>query len=128
MELPGRADVDGANPADGARALVHSHTPARGVPVTGRTAWLRGAGPVGVLFGDRPRNTTPQQSHRLQTERELLAIVGSSDVQAAQLRDAVEPVADRVSVGEQARRGRRKVTVEFEVRCERRNKLGLVLL
>ena len=50
-----------------------------------------------------------EHAHRLQTEAEALAAVGRGDVQPAEVAHALEPVADRVPVGEQARRrsGRR---------------------
>ena len=60
---------------------------------------------AGARLGGRPaRRGDPQHPHRLEPERQLLAPVGGGDVEAGQLADALEAVADRVAVGDQPRR------------------------
>ena len=48
------------------------------------------------------RRGDPEHAHRLQAERQLLAAVGRGDVEAGELAHALEPVADRVAVGDRA--------------------------
>ena len=57
-----------------------------------------------------------------------LAAVGRRDVEAAQLLHALEPVADRVAVGEELRGRLRDVAVGLEERLEREHEVGVVLL
>src|SRR5689334_610981 len=44
--------------------------------------------------------------HRLETERELLPPVARGDIEPGQLTNPLKPVADRVAMGEEPRRGR----------------------
>src|SRR6187402_65316 len=55
-----------------------------------------------------------QHPHRLESEAQPLAAIGRADVEAGQLAHALEPVADRVPVGEEllARRRHRAVAGE----------------
>ena len=69
-----------------------------------------------------------EDAHRLQAEAELLAALGGAQVVAAELADALEPVADRVAVGEEGLGGRGDVAVVVEVGLDGGDQLGLVLL
>ena len=64
----------------------------------------------------------------LQPEREALATVGRGDVERGQLAHPLEPVADRVAMGEEAFGRASDVAVGVEEGFERAHQLGLVLL
>src|SRR5690242_19953610 len=112
------------SPARGARAMISTagcpfiartlpgHPSALGPALVSRTAWWR----------------DPQDPHRLEAQRQLLAAVGGGDVQAGQLPHALEPVADRVAVGERAGGGGVHVGVAFQEGGKRAEQVGLVLL
>src|SRR6185312_9296045 len=82
-----------------------------GVP---RDAAAPGAGLRGRSAGGRDA----EHAHRLQAEAELLAAVGGGDVEPGQVAYALEPIADRVSVREEALRGAGDVAVGVEERLE----------
>src|ERR1700761_6144261 len=69
-----------------------------------------------------------EDAHRFEPEAELLAALGRGDVVAAELAHALQPVADRVAVGEELFGGRGDVAVVVEVGLDRGDQLGLVLL
>ena len=69
-----------------------------------------------------------EHAHRFEAEAELLAALGRGDVVAAELAHPLQPVADRVAVGEELFGGGGDVAVVVEVGLDRRHQLGLVLL
>ena len=71
---------------------------------------------------------TPSTRIAFRPEAEALAAVGRVDVEAGQLLHALEPVADRVAVGEELLVGRGHRAVVGEERLERQHQLGAVLL
>ena len=80
------------------------------------------------LVGGAAGRGDAEHAHRLEAEREALAAVGRADVELGQLADAVEAVADRVAVGEEALGGPGDAAVGVEEGLERADQLGLVLV
>ena len=95
-----------------------------------RSLCPRGTRPASVPLSwvGPPGADDAEHAHRLEAEREALAAVGRGHVERGQLLHALEPVADRVAVGEEALGGPRDVAVGVEERLERADQLGLVLL
>src|SRR4051794_11679893 len=79
----------------------------------GRVRWVtstaprHAATPRTVLRGRAAAGGDAEHAHRLEAEAELLAAVGGSDVQAGELADALEAVADGVAGGGKAPGGGR---------------------
>ena len=69
-----------------------------------------------------------EQAHGLETQRQLLAVVGLADVEPGEFGDAVEPVPDGVAVGKERRRRGGEVAVEIEIGGNGAHQFGLVLL
>ncbi len=63
-----------------------------------------------------------QHAHGLEAQAELLAPVGGADVEPRELAHALEAVADRVAVREEALRGAGDVAVGVEERLDRRRR------
>ena len=101
--------------------MRESSAPPPGPP---RDAPAAGAG----LGGGAAGGGDAEHAHRLEAEAELLAAVAGADVEAAELADALEAVADRVAVREEALGGAGDVAVGVEEGLDGRDEVGRVLL
>src|SRR3954466_2642466 len=88
-----------------AAAPVRSSGTSRAQPLTVLLLTRYAPGLRTGLRGGAARRRDAEHPHGLQAEAELLAPIGRGDVEPAEVAHALEPVADRMPVREQARGG-----------------------